>query len=133
VTLADGVREAIIDHARQTAPEECCGLLVGTAAKIIDCVAAANIAEAPTRRYLVDPRDHLQAIRSARGRGLEVIGAYHSHPAGRAIPSATDCSAGFADFLFVIVGLALEPPELLAWAWSNGNFTSVPLVRVREG
>jgi desampylase len=91
---------------------------------------AANVADDPLRRYLIDPRDHLGAIREARARGLQVIGAYHSHPRSAAVPSATDAAEGFGNFVFVIAGLALEPPELTAWAWSDGNFTAVPLVRL---
>jgi proteasome lid subunit RPN8/RPN11 len=58
-----------------------------------------------------------------------VIGAYHSHPRSAAAPSATDAAQGFGDFVFVIVGLAAEPPELTAWVWAGGNFAAVPLVR----
>jgi proteasome lid subunit RPN8/RPN11 len=44
-------------------------------------------------------------MKDARTQGLHVIGAYHSHPAGAAIPSPSDiaeASGGF-DFLYVIV------------------------------
>jgi proteasome lid subunit RPN8/RPN11 len=129
VTLADGVELAIIDHARAEAPRECCGLLVGTGDQVVRAVPAANIAADPTRRYLIEPRDHLAAIRSARADGLQVVGAYHSHPRSRARPSATDAADAFSDFLYVIVGWTGDAPELTAWIWVNGNFTPVPLVR----
>lgn len=124
---------AIVAHARQAAPDECCGLLIGGARTIVDAWPARNIAEAPDRRYLVDPRDHLAAIRHARTRDLEVIGAYHSHPASTATPSRTDAQEGFENFLYVIVGLGGASPEVEAWRWSDGNFTRVPLVRTAEG
>ena len=130
MTLPGGVEAAIIAHARQEAPQECCGLLIGDDTRMIAAVRARNIAETPTRRYLIDPRDHLKAIRTARERGLQVIGAYHSHPQSPAVPSATDAAEGFGQFLYVIVGLAPEPPELTAWTWADGNFAAVPLVRV---
>jgi proteasome lid subunit RPN8/RPN11 len=133
VTLSDGVYFAIVNHARQLAPEECCGLLVGDESRILDAMPAENLAPDPVRRYLVDPRDHLHAIRTARARGLQVVGAYHSHPHSPAVPSATDASEAFSDFLFLIVGLATEPPELTAWSWSKGNFVAVPLVRLERG
>ena len=104
-------------------------MLIGTDADILDSRAAANLADDPLRRYLIDPRDHLRAIREARARGLQVIGAYHSHPRSAAVPSATDAAEGFGDFVFVIAGLAAEPPELTAWRWADGNFAAVPLVR----
>jgi proteasome lid subunit RPN8/RPN11 len=130
VTLTGRVATAVIEHARAEAPRECCGLLIGDDTIVTDVLGAANIADEPIRRYLIDPRDHLKAIRSARTRGLHVVGAYHSHPRSRAIPSATDAAEGFSHFLYVIVGLAVEPPELTAWTWRDGNFVAVPLVRV---
>jgi proteasome lid subunit RPN8/RPN11 len=105
-------------------------LLIGTAAAILASRAAANIANDPLRRYLIDPHDHLRAIREARARGLEVIGAYHSHLRSAAVPSSTDAAEGFDHFVFVIAGLAAEPPELTAWRWAGGNFAAVPLVRL---
>jgi proteasome lid subunit RPN8/RPN11 len=69
-------------------------------------VRARNL-HAQATRYLIDPADHFAAIRSARADGLEVIGAYHSHPTSAAIPSATDIAEADsgADFLYVIVSL----------------------------
>jgi proteasome lid subunit RPN8/RPN11 len=123
------VEAAIVAHARQDRPAECCGLLLGTAQQILDAVPTQNAAVDPARRYLVEPREYFQVIRDARRRGLHVIGGYHSHPHSSAIPSATDRAEGFAHFIFVIVGLAVEPPEVTAWTWANGNFTALPIVR----
>lgn len=124
---------AVVQHARDEAPHECCGLLLGTGLAILDAMPARNLATDPVRRYLIDPADHLRAIREARARGWSVIGAYHSHPASPAMPSPTDAAEAFSDFIFLIVGLATSPPELTAWTWHGGNFTPVPLVRDSEG
>ena len=123
----------MVNHARRDAPAECCGLLLGRDDEIVDAMPATNVADETTRRYVIDARDHFRAIRAARGRGLEVVGAYHSHPRSPAQPSATDAAAAFGDFVYVIVGLAHEPPELTAWTWADGNFTAVPLVRLVKG
>jgi proteasome lid subunit RPN8/RPN11 len=122
-------REVIADveaHARDTAPEECCGLLLGTADRIDASVRARNIADDRQRRFLIDPRDHFAAVRRGRTLGLDVVGAYHSHPASPAIPSDTDRAEAFEAFVFVIVGSM----ETRAWRLSSGNFTEVPLVRL---
>lgn len=128
--IAQAVEAAIVAHAEAEAPRECCGLLIGTDTEIVEAVAARNLAEPAETRYLVDPRDHLRAIRDARRRGLQVIGAYHSHPRSAAAPSVTDAAEGFAHFLFVIAGLGAERAEVTAWVWADGNFTAVPLVRL---
>jgi proteasome lid subunit RPN8/RPN11 len=127
--IARSVEAAMLAHARADAPRECCGLLLGTADEIVDAIVTRNLAPNPATRYLIDPRDHLRAIRDARTRGLQVIGAYHSHPRSDASPSATDAAEGFTDFLFVIVGLAADPPQVTGWSWADGNFAPVPLVR----
>ncbi len=87
--IAASALSDILHHARETAPRECCGLLVGSGDSVVRTVRAANLDAAPTR-YSIDPIDHFRAIRGARADGLEVVGAYHSHPASAAIPSATD-------------------------------------------
>jgi proteasome lid subunit RPN8/RPN11 len=129
VTILSAVEAAVIAHARAAAPDECCGLLLGDAETIRDCRPARNITDQTVRRYLIEPVDHLAAIREARRRSIEVIGAYHSHPRSAAIPSPTDADEAFGEFLFLIVGLRAEPPDLRAWRWDNGNFTEVRLVR----
>jgi proteasome lid subunit RPN8/RPN11 len=131
--LASGVEAAMVAHARQTAPAECCGLLIGSSAEIVEAVAARNSAADPRRRYVIDPQDHLQALRAARRRGLDVVGAYHSHVHSEARPSPTDAAEAFGDFLFVIVGLGHDPPEVTAWIWAEGNFMPVSLVRFPKG
>ena len=70
-------------------PNECCGLLIGTADIVEDAVRARNVRRSPTR-FQVEPADHFAAIRRARAAGCEVIGAYHSHPNGPSGPSETD-------------------------------------------
>ena len=130
MTLPRLVEAAIVAHARQAAPHECCGLLIGRLHEVVESWPASNIAADRTRQYRVDPRDHFAAIRDARRRALDVIGAYHSHPRSRPIPSATDGAEGVGEFIVLIVGLGVEPPELAAWTWAGGNFTALPIVRL---
>jgi proteasome lid subunit RPN8/RPN11 len=85
---------AIASEAARADPQECCGLLVGLreAAEITvqSIVPAANIAREPRRRFEVDPKALFDTHRAARAAGHEVIGHYHSHPGGAAVPSAHD-------------------------------------------
>ena len=129
MTILAPVETAIVSHARATAPAECCGLLLGTGDTITDARPARNVADDTFRQYLIDPADHLAAIRDARSRSVEVVGAYHSHPRSAPVPSPTDAAAAFGEFVFVIVGLDTDPPEIRAWIWAEGNFVPVPLVR----
>lgn len=102
--IAPEVVAAILEHAREEAPRECCGLLIGRGRDVVRAVRARNL-DPSLNRYLIDPADHFEAIRTARSSGLKVIGGYHSHPAGEPIPSASDIAeaSGGRDFLYVIV------------------------------
>ncbi len=101
-----GVLTAIEVHARRDAPHECCGLLLGTAAEILEAVPTRNIAAEPSRRYEIAPEDHFAALRRCRndGEGVAVVGGYHSHPRSAPVPSATDLEQAFLEFVYMIAG-----------------------------
>ncbi len=96
IAIGRGEREAMEAHARETYPEECCGILLGSAAaerKVVRSTIAIRNAEegaSRRRRYTISARDMLEAEKEARRVGTEVIGFYHSHPDVPAVPSATD-------------------------------------------
>jgi len=101
------VRAALAEvdaHARSSSPHECCGLLLGTANEIVDALPAANLADDPSRSFLIDPKAHLDARRAARERGLAIVGFYHSHPSSPPVPSASDLAgASYPDHWYLIV------------------------------
>ena len=102
----DSVLADLFAHAREEAPRECCGLLVGAAGAVVRSVRARNAAEG-NARSLVDPDDHFKALRAARTYGREIVGAYHSHPCSAPVPSPRDIAEahGGPEFLYVIVSL----------------------------
>src|SRR5688500_16441343 len=105
---------SILAHATEAAPAECCGLLLGRGTTVVEARRARNAAVDPTRRYVIDPREHLMIIRQSRRKTLEVVGAYHSHPRSEAVPSDTDRAEAFSNFFFLIVGLGRGNAELSA-------------------
>jgi proteasome lid subunit RPN8/RPN11 len=111
VAISRSVRRAMLAHARRERPRECCGLLVGDRDGVRYAVAMANIAPGNTR-YRVDDRAHLELRRSLRtfAPALEILGVYHSHPAGSADVSPTDIAESmYPDWIYVIVGLEPRP------------------------
>jgi proteasome lid subunit RPN8/RPN11 len=119
--LAEQIRrEALAAH-----PGECCGLIEGRCDgdvfRVMALHPARNLAQ-DTDRFEIDPGDHLAASKVARANGRELIGCYHSHPAGRAQPSARDLfGAGEEDFLWLIAA----GEELAAFVYFGGGFVGV--------
>ena len=59
------ILDQIVAHAVEDLPNECCGLLLGTAGIIEDAARARNTKRSRTR-FQVEPADHFAAIRRAR-------------------------------------------------------------------
>ena len=128
VRLRTSVRAALIAHAHDEAPNECCGLLVGRGWLVEDSVRARNLCASPTR-YLLDPADHVATIRRLRGTPQAVIGAYHSHPRTPAVPSATDrAEAFYSDFLWLIVSLVEPVAEVAAFRLTDEGVTPLTIL-----
>lgn len=82
--------EAMVAAAAQAAPEEACGLLLGAEGRVEEAATARNVALDPERQFEIDPQALIDAHRSERGRGPQLIGYFHSHPSGPPEPSKTD-------------------------------------------
>ena len=130
ITIRKAVVSDMLAHAREEAPRECCGLLVGRGTSIVRNMRARNL-DASATRYLIDPEDHFAAIRAARSESLDVVGAYHSHPSSTPVPSATDIAEADSgsDFLYVIVSPIGD--DVRAYRIAAGVYTLVEL-SVRE-
>jgi desampylase len=113
----DGMRAA----ARDSAPDECCGLLLGREA-VEEARPAANVAFEPRHRFEIDPQALVDAYRAARAGGPPVIGYYHSHPAGPAEPSATDRAMASGDGkVWAILGAG----DITFWRDDEDGFVSL--------
>jgi len=116
------VRLELVAQAIEARPVECCGLLVGRGRHIVAAVPMRNVAESRVR-FRLDDRAHLDLRRTLRvlRPALDIVGVYHSHPAGRAWPSETDIEQSYyPDWAFVIVGLAGRP-RVAAFRIRNGR------------
>jgi proteasome lid subunit RPN8/RPN11 len=126
--IVSSVLDTMTAHARDEAPNECCGLLVGTPSRIEESVRTKNLAASPSR-FLVDPREHIALNRRLRDSGRQVVGAYHSHVHSAAEPSLSDVAeAHYPEFVYVIVSLA-EPQHAAVGAYrvEDGRVTAVAL------
>jgi len=119
-----GVVKNIEAHARETFPEECCGVLYGHAEEprhVVEAHPMKNVAEENrTRRYLIDPLDLLHADAAARSMNLDLIGIYHSHPNHPAEPSEFDRSRAASWYSYLILSIVdRHPKDLTAWRFDD--------------
>jgi proteasome lid subunit RPN8/RPN11 len=130
VHLTRELLDAIAAHARAAVPMECCGLLLGRfqadAAIIENTVRARNVHPDPRTRFDIDPQALIDAHRSARAGGPQVIGYYHSHPGGVAEPSDTDIAMAAPDgLIWAIAGGSAGDDAIRFWRSGEGGFTAL--------
>jgi proteasome lid subunit RPN8/RPN11 len=95
--IASGLTEQLLRAAAESPDEEICGLLLGQPGHIEALRPARNVAADRRRRFEIEPARLLAVHREARGLGHRVIGHYHSHPDGSALPSARDAARAVQD------------------------------------
>jgi proteasome lid subunit RPN8/RPN11 len=114
--------DAIIAHAREVAPAECCGLIGGSDEQTARTIyRLRNVTADPERAYEAAPEDLFAAQREMRDRGEELLAIYHSHPrAADPRPSETDVRlAYYPSATYLIVGLGGTEATLKAFSISE--------------
>jgi predicted GIY-YIG superfamily endonuclease/proteasome lid subunit RPN8/RPN11 len=96
-SIAPETLDAILSHAAEAHPKECCGLLLGEEARITHAHPTANVHPDPATHFEIDPAALIAAHKAERAGGPRVVGYYHSHPNGRAEPSPTDRASSVRD------------------------------------
>ena len=121
------IHEDLLAHAREEAPNECCGLIGGDASAAKTVYRARN-AEASPLRYNLDPQDQFRIMTEMDEKGEELSAIYHSHTASPAYPSQTDINlAAYPDALYLIVSLAEGEKDLRGFSITDGEVTEVDL------
>ena len=114
-------------HGEREYPFECCGLLIGNfeeqgAKKVVEIVPIENAKEESARhnRSLITPQELVRGERYARGKNLDVVGNYHSHPDHPARPSQFDLDHALPVWSYVIVSvLKGDASDLRSWEMEN--------------
>ena len=119
--------DQIVRQAYRGDDEEICGIIGGEYGSMCSHVTtvrqATNAAEVPTVRYHIDPVEQLDLTEQIEADEDEVVGFYHSHPAGPPAPSQTDTDrATWPDHSYVIVALD-GYPYVGSWRWRADEAT----------
>ena len=91
--ISQAVIDELITQARQDAPNETCGYLLGITTDEGDIVTEnywmENIDHSP-EHFAFAPKDQFAALRYARNKGLKILANWHSHTASPSRPSQED-------------------------------------------
>jgi proteasome lid subunit RPN8/RPN11 len=98
-------------HVMEQAPLEACGLLAGNGESVEAVLTMRNAAHSSVR-FRMDPQEQWQAFEWIEEQGLDLVGIFHSHPAGPETASVTDIAEAAYNVVQVI------------WAHSNGAWTA---------
>jgi proteasome lid subunit RPN8/RPN11 len=137
LVFPEDLRQQLIAHALEGAPDEVCGMLAGRDGRIERVFRVRNVADEVTpdqhmfvdrvtheptagRRpvhYYMDPLDQLRVYREIDDLELDVLAYYHSHTHTEARPSPTDVRlARDPTALWVLVSLEhRDNPDVRAW------------------
>ena len=98
--------DAMVQHAIEEDPNECCGLLAGKDGQVLKHYRMTNTEGSPYR-YNMDGKELLLATREIDDNGWEMQVIYHSHTHSPAYPSNTDVrlAENWPDPYYLLVSL----------------------------
>ncbi len=114
-------------HVEDVAPLEACGLLTGKDGAVKEVLLIANQARSPVK-FRMDPTEQLRAFNWMESNGLDLLGIFHSHPAGPETVSPTDIGEAAYPVVHVIWS-RVEGVWRTRGFWIEGqNVTEVKLI-----
>jgi proteasome lid subunit RPN8/RPN11 len=117
--------DELVAHAREDAPNECCGYLKLSDGAVEQVFRADNERASPYGYEL-----GFAALRAANELDDEGfgVGIYHSHPRSAPEPSQTDINlAQYPGWLQLIVSLENDQPLIRAWRIEDGRVSEEEL------
>ena len=100
------IRDAMVQHALEEDPNECCGILAGAGGIVLQHYRITNTEKSPYR-YSMDGLEVHRVEREVEENGWEFLAFYHSHTHSPAYPSNTDVrlAANWPDPYYLIISL----------------------------
>ena len=126
--ISPELRDELIAHARDDAPNECCGMIAARDGGFTAHFPARNEFESPMR-FQIDSADQIRITNEIEARGDEIGAIFHSHPNSEASPSQTDVNLArwWPGVLWVICSLAADDPVVRAFRIDGNAVEEVEL------
>jgi proteasome lid subunit RPN8/RPN11 len=116
--------EQILAMAQSASPDECCGIISGTAGQAHEIIPIDNTAADKRLAFQMHPQQLLQAFKHMDDSRQSILAIYHSHPASSPIPSELDIQhtrQHYAEIPQIIISLQKPVPEIKAWRISRDH------------
>ncbi len=120
----------MLEHVRQHAPLEACGLLAGKNNRVEKVIFVQNQSRSPYQ-FRMDPFQQLEAFQWIDSRGLELLGIFHSHPAGPETASETDIAEAAYEVVHIILSQAEGRWQARGFWIESGRASEVSLQIIR--
>jgi proteasome lid subunit RPN8/RPN11 len=129
VGIHSEILTALLEQAQREPLNECCGLLAGQGGVITRAFPGTNAADDAAKAYEIAPEELFRLMREIRTAGLELLGIYHSHPAGENQPSGRDIERAFypAAAQFIVSPRADAPKPVRAFWIRDGHVTELEI------
>ena len=121
----------MLQHVAEHIPLEACGLLAGKNGQVEKVIPVRNQAQSSVR-FVMDPYEQLQAFEWIDSQGLDLVGIFHSHPAGPETVSATDIAEAAYDVVQVILSAAAGTWKMRGFWIQAGKAQEVTLLLRNE-
>lgn len=125
----------LLFEAQKRPDEEVCGLVGARGEVPCSLYPVVNAAAERTRRFEMDPRGQIEAMKTMRERGETLWAIYHSHPDAPPEPSARDLAElGYPNALYLIISLTIKGVlEMRGWRMTdNHNGMEEVVLKVME-
>ncbi|MBW5445094.1 hypothetical protein GE107_03320 [Cohnella sp. CFH 77786] len=121
------------DTCGRRRPYETCGVLfghsTGTEMHVDGYALVRNAASDPEGAFAFDPKDWVRTASEAQKNQRSIVGFFHSHPAGSALPSRRDVQGRPPAGTYWIVGWIEETCEVRAYRMTGeSGWKPLPLL-----
>ena len=118
--------QEMLEHIDYHAPLEACGVLAGKNDRVENVILIRNQAQSPVR-FVMDPYEQLEAFNWIDSQGLDLLGIFHSHPAGPETVSVTDIAEAAYEVVHVVWSRGQNGWTARGFWIENGSATEVAL------
>ena len=123
--IARPLLDEIIAHAREDAPDECCGVVSTEAGRAVEVHRLVNQAHSPLK--FVVGEDLVPVWTRIEDAGREIGAIYHSHTRTAPYPSQTDINfaRNWPGVEWLIVGLSGDEVDVRSFLIADGEVSEV--------